>query len=89
MPPTDYTDSFVSAARIGAIDADLAAQLKPSGGLRNALIHGYGDIDDERVHRSIPLAPGPLRGVSAPDHPVVEGPVELTRHVVVLLPERA
>lgn len=56
MPPADYTDSFTAAARIGAIDAELAARLKPSGGLRNALIHEYGDIDDALVHASIPLA---------------------------------
>lgn len=56
MPPADYTDSFAAAARVGAIDVDLAARLKSSGGLRNALIHEYGDIEDPLVHRSIPLA---------------------------------
>lgn len=55
MPPTGYTDSFAAAARIGAISAELAGKLKPSGGLRNALIHEYGDIEDELVHGSVPL----------------------------------
>lgn len=56
LPPTDYTDSFQAAVRCGFIPAELGELLKPSAGLRNALVHEYGGIDDQRVHASIVLA---------------------------------
>lgn len=54
-PPPDYRSSFAAMARCGAISVDLADRLAPSAGLRNALTHDYADIDDERVHASIPF----------------------------------
>ena len=41
----DYAESFRLAGEAGLIDADLAARLVPSAGTRNALVHGYLDID--------------------------------------------
>ncbi|MGQ0678151.1 MAG: type VII toxin-antitoxin system HepT family RNase toxin [Actinomycetota bacterium] len=61
-PPTDYGDSFRAAVRCGIIPAELGERLRPSAGLRNALVHQYGGIDDVRVHASIPLG---LDGFSA------------------------
>lgn len=43
--PTTYKSSFLLAAKAGLIDADLAARLAPSVGLRNALAHEYVTID--------------------------------------------
>lgn len=56
VPPSDYTDSFQAAVRCSVIDAGLGQLLKPSAGLRNALVHQYGGIDDARVHASITMA---------------------------------
>lgn len=56
LPPTDYTDSFHAMVRCAVIPFDLGERLKPSAGLRNALVHEYGGIDDRRVHAAIPLA---------------------------------
>lgn len=52
-PPPDYRSSFLQAAQHGVIPGDLAEKLAPSAGLRNILVHEYGEIDDARVHKSI------------------------------------
>lgn len=41
----DYAESFRLAGEAGLIDTDLAVRLVPSAGTRNALVHGYLDID--------------------------------------------
>lgn len=56
MPPTSSRDSFVRAGRFGLLSADLASRLAPAAGLRNVLIHDYGDIDDQLVLVAIPIA---------------------------------
>lgn len=43
--PGDYQATFDAAAHAGAIDEELAAQLRPSVGLRNVLIHAYEHTD--------------------------------------------
>lgn len=48
-PPDDYRSSFLRAAELGVIDGELAAQLAPSAGLRNVLIHQYLDVDVDKV----------------------------------------
>ena len=55
-PPEDYSISFVRAAEIGLISADLAERIKRSGGMRNILVHEYADIDDDKVYNVIPIA---------------------------------
>lgn len=55
-PPGDYHSSFLDAARQGVLPAELASRLAPAAGLRNVLVHEYGDIDDAQVHGSIPRA---------------------------------
>jgi len=56
MPATDIVTSLdaahllrrvgfgPTAAEIGALTADLAQRLAPSAGLRNLLVHRYGDV---------------------------------------------
>ena len=51
-----YRDSFAAIAEVGAITEDLAADLAPSAGLRNVLVHDYLDIDYGLVAASIPEA---------------------------------
>ena len=48
-PPDDYRSSFAVAARAGALDPALAERLAPSAGLRNILVHGYDEVDTERL----------------------------------------
>lgn len=74
MPPADHTDSFAAAARIGAIDVDLAARLKPQ--CVDARVRGYRRPSGAPVD---PFGAGWLWGVSAPGHPVGEQPVEWSR----------
>ena len=53
-PPRDYFQSFIDVAQYtGAISMKLAQQLAPSAGLRNRLVHEYGDLVNSRVFDSI------------------------------------
>lgn len=52
-PPPDYRSSFSAAARHGVFPAELGERLAPSAGLRNILVHEYGDVRDEDVHSAI------------------------------------
>jgi uncharacterized protein YutE (UPF0331/DUF86 family) len=47
----DYTTAIEQLGRLGIIPAELAAQLRPLAGFRNALVHGYLAIDLGLVHR--------------------------------------
>lgn len=42
--PETGGESFAAAADVGVLDAGLAEQLAPSAGMRNLLVHRYGDI---------------------------------------------
>lgn len=53
---SDYRETFDAAARLGMIPAELAEQLKPSVGMRNALIHQYVTIDLTLIAAAIPVA---------------------------------
>lgn len=54
--PGSYRDSFTLAVRAGVLDEELAAELMPSVGLRNVLVHEYVDIDLDRVAAAVPRA---------------------------------
>ena len=54
--PHDLQASFRLAAQAGLIDQDLADKLAPSIGLRNVLIHGYMDLDIDRLIQAISIA---------------------------------
>ncbi|CAN5768584.1 DUF86 domain-containing protein [soil metagenome] len=43
--PTTTAQSFRLAAEVGAFPIELAERLVPAAGLRNLLVHRYGDID--------------------------------------------
>jgi len=53
---TDYRASFDAAVGAGLLDAELAAALKPSVGLRNVVVHEYVDIDHAVVAAALPQA---------------------------------
>lgn len=52
--PVTARESFVAAARSGAIDESLASSLTPAAGLRNVLVHGYVEIDVGKVASAVP-----------------------------------
>ena len=43
--PETYRQSFVAAAGAGVLDHQLATDLALAAGMRNLLVHEYGDID--------------------------------------------
>jgi uncharacterized protein YutE (UPF0331/DUF86 family) len=47
--PEDYGAAFERLGRRGTVDADLAGRLRLAAGLRNVLVHGYLDVDPDRV----------------------------------------
>lgn len=49
-----YRQSFVMMGSLGIIPTDLAARLALSAGMRNIMVHSYGEIDWELVLASIP-----------------------------------
>lgn len=54
--PGDYYESFGLAAEAGVLPDDLAAELAPSTGLRNVLVHEYATVDLSRVAESVSRA---------------------------------
>lgn len=52
-PPDGYQSFLDLALHTRIIDADLAAKLAPSAGLRNRLVHRYDDIDDALVLKGV------------------------------------
>jgi uncharacterized protein YutE (UPF0331/DUF86 family) len=60
--PAEYRESFDLAAEAGLIDAALAARLKPSVGMRNAIVHEYVRLDLDRIAAAVPLAVEIYRG---------------------------
>jgi uncharacterized protein YutE (UPF0331/DUF86 family) len=55
--PQTYEESFDLAARAGMITPELAAQLRPSAGMRNMLVHHCLDVDQAQVAMAVPRAP--------------------------------
>lgn len=46
--PSDYRGVFASLRQV-SLDAQLAERLAQAAGMRNILVHGYLDVDDETV----------------------------------------
>lgn len=43
--PEDYGSAFMELVALGAIEQDLATELRLAAGLRNILVHAYLDVD--------------------------------------------
>lgn len=54
----DYEDVIAQLASRGVIDEPLRARLKGVGGFRNVLVHGYLEVDPDRVADYLARAPG-------------------------------
>lgn len=48
-PAEDSAGAVRLLARHGVLDADLAERLARATGFRNLLVHGYAEVDDDRV----------------------------------------
>lgn len=51
--PIDYRDAFAVLGENGVLSGDLVASLQNLAGLRNRLVHVYGDIDDHLVFEAL------------------------------------
>lgn len=51
--PRNFGDVFTVLAENRVIDAQLAGRLRALAGLRNRLVHVYGEIDDTLVHAAL------------------------------------
>lgn len=58
---TDYASSIDQLAVLGIVPPELARQLRPLAGFRDALVHGYLQIDLGRVHAVLNQQLGQLR----------------------------
>ena len=54
--PNSYAESFDLAAESGMISPALAADLRPSAGMRNVLVHDYLEVDPDKVAQAVPVA---------------------------------
>ena len=50
---SDYFSSFMDLADCRVLSPEFAAQIAPSTGLRNRLVHEYEEVDNEIVYKSI------------------------------------
>lgn len=51
--PDSYPGCFEDLAVLGIIGGELAGRLAAMARLRNLLVHGYGRVDDRRLHRTL------------------------------------
>jgi len=51
--PRDFRDSFTVLEEQGVLEPDLAERMRSLAGLRNRLVHLYGDVDDLLVHEAM------------------------------------
>jgi len=54
--PTTYRTAYLRAGEISLINQTLAESLAKAAGMRNILVHDYGEIDYEIVYKSIKQA---------------------------------
>lgn len=52
-PPTTYSSAFKRAGELGLIERKLSEKLAQAAGMRNILVHGYEEIDNQLVYGSI------------------------------------
>ncbi|MGQ3686321.1 MAG: type VII toxin-antitoxin system HepT family RNase toxin [Candidatus Loosdrechtia sp.] len=50
-----YHDSFVKMGETGILEKEVAAKLARTTGLRNRIIHEYGDYKDEVVYKNVSI----------------------------------
>jgi uncharacterized protein YutE (UPF0331/DUF86 family) len=66
--PETYEQILDALTTEGVLSAALRAELKGLGGFRNVLVHGYLDVDIERVIRALDRAPERFESFAAEIH---------------------
>lgn len=51
--PLDYRQTFLRLEEMGILPQSFAEEIAKSAGFRNAIVHGYNNLDRELVYRSI------------------------------------
>lgn len=54
--PDDYYESFIKAGELKIIPIELSKKLAPSAGLRNRLVHEYGNLDQSIILEAVVMA---------------------------------
>lgn len=54
--PENYRESFDLASAVGALTSEVVQRIKPSVGMRNAIVHEYITIDYGIVAAAVPMA---------------------------------
>lgn len=54
--PLDYTETFLKLVNMDILPADFGKNIAKSAGFRNAVVHGYDDLDEAIVYHSIKQA---------------------------------
>jgi uncharacterized protein YutE (UPF0331/DUF86 family) len=62
--PETYADTFTVLADAG-LDADLATRGREMARFRNLLVHGYADVDDDRVRKILATRLDELRDLAS------------------------
>lgn len=66
--PESYEQILDALATEGVLSPGLRAELKGMGGFRNVLVHGYLDLDPERVLENLAKAPEQFESYAAEIH---------------------
>lgn len=53
MAPLDYTQTFLKLGELKVLPAGFAQKISKSAGFRNAIVHGYNDLDENTIYRSV------------------------------------
>jgi len=51
--PLDYTETFLKLGELKVLPKKFAEQISKSAGFRNAIVHGYNDLDEWTVYQSV------------------------------------
>ena len=52
-PPLDYTETFLKLIDLDVLPKKFGENIARSAGFRNAVVHGYDDLDETIVYKSI------------------------------------
>ncbi len=53
VAPLDYTETFLKLAELKVLPEKFAQQISLSAGFRNAIVHGYNNIDEQTVFKAV------------------------------------
>lgn len=59
--PATYAEAFLTLAKAGFLEQDLAVRLSHSAGFRNRLVHAYEDLDMQKIYKIAQEGPADLK----------------------------